>query len=137
MNVIAGKYNINTRIGTGSFGDILMGKIIESHQDIAIKIEKISTKHPHLEQECKVLKFLNYSTKRKIGIPKLIWYGTEGEYRAMVMELLGPNLEEIFTLCNRKFSMDTIIQIIRQIVCSITRSKDWNSSIPICIFIKT
>ena len=116
MNVIAGKYNIKIRIGTGSFGDIFMGKTIDTNEDIAIKLEKISCKHPHLEQECKVLRFLNSSPKRKTGVPKLIWFGTEGDYKAMVMELLGPNLEEIFTLCNRKFSLDTILQITNQIV---------------------
>ena len=122
MNVIAGKYNIITRIGTGSFGDIFLARVINTNQDVAIKLEKICTKHPHLEQEYKVLRYLNNSPHRKTAIPKLMWYGTEGEYRAIAMELLGPNLEEIYTICNRKFPIDTIIQIVMQIVRTLLES---------------
>ncbi len=118
MNVlIAGKYNLKVRIGNGSFGDIFMGKINDSCEDVAIKLEKNGSKHPQLEQECKVLKQLNCSdAKRMVGIPKLIWYGTEGDYKVMVTELLGPNLEEIFTMCHRKLSLDTILKLTIQIV---------------------
>ena len=30
-----------------------------------------------------------------VGIPKLYWYGTEGDYNILAMEILGLNLEEL------------------------------------------
>ena len=30
-----------------------------------------------------------------VGIPKLYWFGTEGDYNIMAMDFLGSNLEEL------------------------------------------
>ena len=53
------------------------------------------------------------------GIPSIKWYGSEGEYNVLVMELLGPSLEDLFTFCHRKFSLKTILLLADQMLSRI------------------
>lgn len=53
---------------------------------------------------------------RLVGIAKLYWSGTEGNYNVMVMELLGPSLEALFKHCGSKFSLKTALMLGEQLV---------------------
>ena len=35
------------------------------------------------------------NTEYSVGMPKVHWYGVEGDYTVMVMDLLGPSLEDL------------------------------------------
>ena len=93
-------------------GDIYLGINIISGEEVAIKLESVKAKHPQLEYESKVYKTLAGG----VGVPFVRWFGTECDYNAMVLDLLGPSLEDLFNFCNRKFSLKTVLLLADQLV---------------------
>lgn len=79
---------------------------------MAIKLESVKAKHPQLEYEAKVYKTLAGG----VGVPFVRWFGVECDYNAMVLDLLGPSLEDLFNFCNRKFSLKTVLLLADQLV---------------------
>lgn len=94
-------------------GNIYIGVNIISGQEVAIKLESVKTKHPSLEHESRVYKALTGG----VGIPLVRWYGSmECDYNALVLEHLGPSLEELFESCSRRFSLKTVLLLADQLV---------------------
>jgi len=109
---VGGKFRLGRKIGAGSFGDIYMGTNVQTGDEVAIKLESIKSKHPQLLYESKLYKILAGG----IGVPNVHWYGVEGDYNVMVIDLLGPSLEDLFSFCNRKFGLKTVLMLADQMV---------------------
>ncbi|OWM84560.1 hypothetical protein CDL15_Pgr001000 [Punica granatum] len=105
--IIGGKYKLGRKIGSGSFGEIYLATHVETFEIVAVKIENSKTKHPQLLYEAKLYGILQGGS----GIPCFKWSGIDGEDNALVIDLLGPSMEDLFVYCGRKFSLKTITRI--------------------------
>jgi len=104
---VGNKYRLGRKIGGGSFGDIYQGVNITTGEEYAIKLEAVKSKHPQLFYEYKLYKILQGGP----GIPQVMWFGIEGDYNVMVMDLLGPSLEDLFLFCNQRFTLKTVLML--------------------------
>lgn len=59
------------------------------------------------------------------GIPNIKWCGVDGNDNVLVIDLLGPSLEDLFVYCGRKFSLKTVLMLADQMVIEFS---------PICVF---
>ncbi|KAK3013471.1 hypothetical protein RJ639_009779 [Escallonia herrerae] len=109
---VGNKFRLGRKIGSGSFGEIYLGTNIQTNEEVAIKLETIKTKHPQLLYESKLYKILQGGT----GIPNVRWFGIEGDYNVLVMDLLGPSLEDLFNFCSRKLSLKTVLMLADQMI---------------------
>ncbi|KAE8711048.1 Casein kinase I isoform delta [Hibiscus syriacus] len=107
------KYRLSRKIGSGSFGEIYLGTHIQTNEHFAVKLENVKkTNHPQLLYESNLYKILQGGT----GIPNVRWSGVEGDYNVVVMDLLGPSLEDLFNFCNRKLSLKTVLMLADQMI---------------------
>ncbi|XP_055556404.1 casein kinase I-like isoform X2 [Falco biarmicus] len=69
-----------------------------------------------------------------VCVPTIKWCGAEGDYNVMVMEPFGPSLEDLFSFCSRKFSLETVLLLADQMVGTCFVDLDgavcWNIQIP-------
>lgn len=110
--IVGGKYRLTKRIGSGSFGVIYLGLNITTEEEVGIKLEEVRCRHPQLFYEAKIYRYLQGG----IGIPNIYWFGVEGDFNVMVIDLLGPSLEDLMNLCNRRFTLKTVLMLAEQMI---------------------
>ena len=181
--LIAGRYAMGPKIGSGSFGSVHAGVDLQDHHRfIAIKLEPTAPNHhPQLEREHKIyLEIHRTFSRRQItihstansppdpstngndngssskmnvsgvsassssssksviseiesvsssqtattatsplpGVPRVFYFGAveQHPFNAMVLEMMGPSLERLFTLCDRRFSLKTVLFLADQML---------------------
>ncbi|CAI0464771.1 unnamed protein product [Linum tenue] len=111
-HLVGGKFKLGRKIGSGSFGELYIAVNVQTGDEVGVKLEPVKTRHPQLHYESKIYMILQGGT----GIPELKWFGVEGDYNVMVIDLLGPSLEDLFNYCNRKFSLKTVLMLADQLI---------------------
>jgi serine/threonine protein kinase len=53
------------------------------------------------------------------GIANIKWCGIDGEENVLVIDLLGPSLEDLFVYCGRRFSLKTVLMLADQMITRI------------------
>ena len=51
-----------------------------------------------------------------VGLPKIYYFGSQGDYNVLVIDLLGPSLEDLFEYCRRKFTLKTVLMLAIQML---------------------
>ena len=105
---------------------------LQDNQPVAIKFESRKSEAPQLKSEFVAYKILNNaikysqneeSSEQKFlsvkGIPKVYYFGQEGYYNILIIQLLGPSLEDLFEWCGRRFSIKTVAQCAKQMISRI------------------
>ena len=88
--------------------------------------EHKKVRHPQLSYEAKIMKILQGERIQftTAGIPSIMYYGEEGDFNVMVLDLLGPCLEDLFNYCGRRFTLKTSLMVADQFVCVLLALKN-------------
>ncbi|KZT33978.1 kinase-like protein [Sistotremastrum suecicum HHB10207 ss-3] len=118
--VIGSHYRVGKKIGEGSFGVVFEGTNLLNGAAVAIKFEPRKADAPQLRDEYRSYRALNGTP----GVPQVYHFGQEGLHNVLVLDLLGPNLEDLFDMCNRKFTIKTVCMLAKQMLTRVQAIHD-------------
>lgn len=90
----------------------LLGINLLNNHQVAIKFEPRKSDAPQLRDEYRSYKILAGLQ----GIAQTYYFGQEGLHNILVLDMLGPSLEDLFDMCSRNFSVKTVAMLAKHMV---------------------
>jgi len=111
---IAGRFVLDKRLGSGTFGEVYLAVDTLNGRQYAAKLEKVnaSDDQAQLHHEAQMLKHLCGVS----GISNMYHFGTQNNFNVLLMDYLGPSLENLFNRSDRRFSLKTVLMLAEQIL---------------------
>ncbi|ESL08818.1 protein kinase [Trypanosoma rangeli SC58] len=111
ITLFQGKFRLDRLLGKGGFGEVYAGVQVSTGEPIAAKLEW-NRGCRFLFHEARVMQDIQNSTPNRalLGIPELKYFGQEGDFRILIMSLLGPSLEDLHAKLGR-FSLKTTVML--------------------------
>jgi len=110
-NVIDRRFQRESLLGEGNFGRVYLCTDIVLKEHVAIKVSE-QNQLSQIKQEETILKEMQGTR----GFPRFIKSNFLEDYNYIAMQLLGPNINEKFNECHKKFSLQTIVTLGRQML---------------------
>ena len=110
--MVGPNYRVGKKIGSGNFGELRIGVNLYTKETVAIKLENRKSRAPQLHLENRYYRMMGSYE----GLPCVHYFGPCNQHQALVMDLLGKSLEDMFDLCDRKFSLKTVLMIAIQLI---------------------
>ncbi|KAA1479571.1 hypothetical protein DENSPDRAFT_862057 [Dentipellis sp. KUC8613] len=107
---IAGEYRLVRRLFPE--GSIYSGYNIFTRMDFVFKILPTDASPNTLSNEYRVYQELAGT----VGIPRVHWFGTERQCNILVLDALGPSIEDLFLQHGHRFSLKTVLLLADQMI---------------------
>lgn len=112
--MLSNKYKIIQKLSEGSFGTIYKAKNVRTNDLVAIKFESKNSHLQTLKNEAKIYQHLG----KQNGFSQLKWFGSDGNYSYLVIDLLGISLSDSIQRY-KKFCLKTVLILGIQMITRI------------------
>lgn len=127
-HVFFDRFVLLSKLGEGTFGTIFKGFDTITKEKVAIKVEsKKQSSSGQLKTEAKMYKLMeNVLVSRSRPWPKLHFFGKdERENHVMIMDLLGPNIEEVLKKTAKfRLASETIAYMAEKMITLVEKFHD-------------
>jgi serine/threonine protein kinase len=111
-----GRFKLEQQLGCGSFGEVWRGTDNKMKRAVAVKLEvKQENGQGQLVQEYELLHCLKDPIQQQ-GFVEVLYFGRQDAYVYMVMELLGPSLDDCLATCGGKLTAKSTLLLAEQVL---------------------